>query len=100
MKIKLKNTSSVTLWGKLPGTTFNVDADDDGRPVDAYWRARLDEEAKLNVGAVTVVPAVVAVVQPEPAPAGTTIDPNAVASTTPPTSTDAAAAAKSTKGKA
>lgn len=98
MKIKLKNVSSVTLGGKLPGTTFNVEADDDGRPVDSYWRARIDEEAKFSVGAVIIVPVAVAVV-PAPAPAGAPVDPN---STTPPpvdTFPDAAAAAKS-KGKA
>lgn len=67
MKLKLKNVSAVKLGGKLPGQVFSVAVGDDGKPIDTYWAARLDEEAKFNVGAIIVIPDTVAVVAPEPA---------------------------------
>lgn len=92
MKIKLKNTSTVKLNGKLPGQTFTVEADDAGVPVDAYWRARLDEETKFSVGAVARVATPSLVSPAEPA------SPDPVASPEPPAAPPAPVQ-KSTKGK-
>lgn len=90
-KLKLKNVSAVKIGGKLPGQSFSVEADGDGNPVDAFWRQRLDEEAKFNVGAIVKVVAS-APDAPVPSPS-----PASVAS--PDTSTPAAPAAPAKKGK-
>jgi len=89
-KLKLKNISSVKIGGKLPGQSFSVEADDDGNPVDAFWRQRLDEEAKFSVGAIVKV-------APAPDESAT---PSSAPVASPDTSTPAApAAAPAKKGK-
>lgn len=88
-KIKLKNVSTVKIGGKNPGQVFPVEADADGNPVDTFWRARLDEEAKFNVGAIVVVKAEPAPVESASVPAS---DPTADATPAP--------AAPKSKGKA
>jgi hypothetical protein len=62
-KIRLQNISKVKLLGKLPGSTFMVDADEDGNPTEMYWIQRLEEERLFKVGAVVRVPS-----NPAPAP--------------------------------
>lgn len=92
-KLKLKNVSAVKIGGKLPGQSFNVETDDDGNPVDAFWRQRLEEEAKFNVGAI------VRVVAPAPVPVAPAPAPSPASVASPDTSTPAAPAAPAKKGK-
>lgn len=72
--ITLKITGPVPLGGKRPGETFRVKADDEGNPVDLYWRRRLADEAAYACGAVRIVTSPAAAEEPaadtaEPSPA-------------------------------
>lgn len=51
MKVLLTNTTSVPIGGKRPGATFSVEADDDGVPVDIFWRKRLADNSVVKADA-------------------------------------------------
>lgn len=42
-KIKCKITGTTPLGGKRVGEEFFIDVDDDGTPLDFFWRRRFDE---------------------------------------------------------
>lgn len=69
-KITFEITGTVALAGHNPGDVFLVDANDDGTPVELYWRKRLSDESRCACGAVRVVPNTAEPeVSPDPAPA-------------------------------
>ena len=53
--LTLKITGPVAIHGRRPGAVFAVPCDDDGVPLDAQWRRRLQDESLHKVGAVAVV---------------------------------------------
>lgn len=73
MKIKFKNVCRAPLQDKKVGDVFRLEVTDQGIPVDAYWRRRLDEKAIEPVGQPIPTPEPVAAPAPEadPAPAPT-----------------------------
>lgn len=44
MKIKLKNTSLVSVGGKLPGAEFSVEAHNSQTPKEVFWKNRLADK--------------------------------------------------------
>lgn len=43
-KIRIKNTATVPLNGKRPGEVFYIDVDDDGVPLELFWRKRFRDQ--------------------------------------------------------
>ena len=53
--VTLKIIGSIPLGGKAPGYQWEEPADEKGNPISQYWRKRLADEAKYNIGAVEKV---------------------------------------------
>jgi hypothetical protein len=66
-KLKLTITGPAAIGGKNPGDVFNIEADEDGVPLDIFWRRRLRDEDLYAPGAVArVLPEPVLASPPEP----------------------------------
>lgn len=78
-KIRLKNTSMVTIGDRRPGEVFTIECHDDGTPVDHFWRRRLADEIGPKA------PGAIVEVKPLPAPVPAE-DPAPVVQATPETS--------------
>ena len=51
MKIKhFKITGPVSIKGFVPGQTFTLKVDDNGVPIEAFWRARVKDEEEHKLG--------------------------------------------------
>lgn len=55
MQLRLKVTGPVPIGGHRPGEEFLVRCDDEGIPVDLYWRRRLADEDTHAPGAIETI---------------------------------------------
>lgn len=85
--LTLKIVGRTPIHGRKPGDVFEIEADDDGVPLELVWRKRLTDEIKFKVGSVQVVgaPPVTPATPPAPvsAPASPPAAPAPAAATSP-----------------
>jgi hypothetical protein len=53
--VRLKVIADVPIHGVKPGQEFDVEADNDGMPINYYWRRRLDDERQFAPGVVCIL---------------------------------------------
>jgi hypothetical protein len=70
--LTLQITGKVALGGRKPGETFRVKCDEEGQPLEVYWRRRLaDARANPEANHLTIVMPD----QPAPAPKSAALSP-------------------------